>query len=435
MSDHKKFYQYVIPSIGSMLVTGLYFVVDGIFVGRGVGTDGLASVNFAVPFISILTAITMMITMGGATLTSISFGKGDTKKANNSFNTSLFMVIIFAFLMSVVSVLFPKQIARTLGASDLLLDGTAIYIKYYVLFGIFFCGAMILSAFVRNDGNPKLAFWGMIVGAFSNVFLDWLFIFPLEMGIKGAAIASGLGQVLACMVLSTHFIFRKGVLRLELIQLERSIIYQIIKVGIPEFVTQMSQPVTMFCYNLLVLKLFGEIGVSAFSVISYLLVIILAVFIGLAQGIQPLLSHSCGEGNIQKEQFFFHKGMRLNILLSIAVYALMILFGKRIIGIFNPDKELIRLAYQCIIVYGISFVFAAVNIVYTTYYLATKRTKTALKIAVYRSFLANVVFIFLIPSIFGPVWIWSGIIAAEFVVMMLAIFLGRNYKENEQRIS
>ncbi|QSX06263.1 MATE family efflux transporter [Sedimentibacter sp. zth1] len=429
MSDKKQFYRFVIPSIGSMLVTGLYFVVDGIFVGRGVGTNGLAAVNIAVPFISLLTAISMMITMGGATLTSISFGKGENKKANNYFNTSLLLVLLFSLGMTAISVLFPTQLVKFLGASNMLIESTATYLKYYVIFGIFLCGSSTLSAFVRNDGNPQLAFWGMIIGAISNVFFDWLFIFPLQMGIKGAAIASGLGQILACIVLSAHFMCRKGVLKIETIAREKGIITQIIKAGIPEFVTQMSQPVTILCYNNIVLNTFGEIGVSAFSVISYIIVVILAVFIGLAQGIQPLLSRSIGEGNREKENFFFQKGLQFNILLSCIIYLIMLIFGKAIISIFNNDAELIKTAYNCIIIYGISFIFASVNIVYTTYNLATKNTKVAMMIAVLRSFICNSIFIFLMPALFGINMVWTGMIVAELVVMIIAITQNKKSKE------
>lgn len=428
MSNKKRFYQFVLPAVGSMLVTGLYFVVDGIFVGRGVGTNGLAAVNIAVPFISILTAVTMMITMGGATLTSIHFGKGENKEANNVFNTSLLMVVVFAIFMSLISILFPEIIAKSLGASDVLLNDTAIYLKYYVLFGIFFCGAMSLSAFIRNDGNPQLAFWGMIVGALSNVFLDWLFIFPLEMGIRGAAVASGLGQVLACLILATHFIRKKGVLHIAIPYNENYLKTQIIKIGTPEFVTQMSQPITILCYNLIVIKMFGEIGVSAFSVISYLIVIVLCVFIGLSQGIQPLISRSFGEGNKLNEIYFFKKGLQVNIILSVVIYAIMIIFGKQIISIFNNDKELIRIAYNCITIYGISFIFACVNIVYTTYNYATKQTRNSLIISVLRSFIFNSIFIFLMPMLLGEKGIWLGMIIAEFIVMIVAIVLNQKQK-------
>lgn len=427
MTNNKQFYNYVIPSIGSMLVIGLYFVVDGMFVGRGVGINGLAAVNLATPFISILTSVTMMITMGGATIASIYLGMTEHKKANNTFNTSMQLTILFATAMSIISIFFSTKIAQMLGASQILVNDTAIYIKYYVSFGIFFCSSMTLSAFVRNDGNPNLAFWGMIIGALSNIFLDWLFIFPFQMGLIGAAIASGLGQLLSCLILLTHFIFKKGVLRFAIPIKEKGLITQIIKVGTPEFITQSGRSITVLCYNLVVLDMLGEIGLSAFSVISYLIIIIIALFLGVAQGIQPLLSRSFGQNEKAKETFFFRKGLKLNILLSLIIYIIMIFFGENIISLFNSDSEMIRIAYNCIIIYGGSFVFAAINIVYTTYFLATKRTMPAIAIAILRSVVFNTIFIFLMPTLLGKQGIWLGIIVVEVFVMIVSLVW---YKKN-----
>lgn len=413
MRDNRKFFQYVIPSIGAMLVSGLYFVVDGIFVGRGIGTNGLAAVNLSVPFISLLIAIPMMIAMGGASLTSISFGRGETEQANEHFNTSIFLVLVFALFMSVIAVSFPKTIAGLLGANEALLEDTALYLKYFVVFGIFFSGAMVLAAFVRNDGNPKLAFWGMTAGAGCNIFLDWLFVFPLHMGLKGAAIASGLGQVLACAILSFHFILKKGSLRLFLPKITWKEIGNILHTGLPEFVTQMNSPVTTFCYNQIVIRAFGEIGMAAFSVVAYLLTIILAIFAGLAQGIQPLLSLSRGQGEPERERKFMRQGLIMNIILALTVYLVMVVWGKPIIRVFNSDAEMIRLAYDSMLVYGISFPFAAINIVYTTYFLSVKQTAQAMRIAVLRSFILNIVCIFAVPALLGDAFIWLGIAVAE----------------------
>lgn len=428
--NKQKFYQYVIPSIGSMFVTGLYFVVDGMFVGRGVGAAGMAAVNLATPFISLLTTVTMMITMGGATLSAIHLGKSQNKEANDVFQQSLGMTICFSLCMTLVSFLFSTPIAKILGASGSLVADTATYIRYYIAFGIFFCSSMTLSAFVRNDGNPKLAFWGMIAGAISNVFLDWLFIFPLQLGLQGAAVASGLGQMLSCIILLSHFVMKKGVFILRLPQFKIDVITQIIKVGTPEFVTQIGRSVTVLCYNLVTAKLLGDAGLEAFAVVSYLIIIIVALFLGVAQGIQPLLSYSRGEKNVQNERYFFRKGMILNVLLAGIVYVAMLLFGKSIISLFNKDTVLIENAYQCICIYGISFLFSAVNILYTTYYLAIKQTRLALKIAISRGFIFNTLCIFFIPYLFGEDAIWFGIVIAEAIVTVF-IFLQRQRIKNE----
>ncbi len=423
--DRKLFYSYVVPSIGSMTVTGLYFVVDGIFVGQGVGANALAAINISVPFISILTSVSMMITMGGATITAISFGKNDPLLANKSFVLSVKMVVLFSLFMSLISILFPVEISKILGAGDILLEDTVTYLRNYVMFGIFFCGSMVLSAFVRNDGNPKLAFWGMIAGACANIFLDWLFIFPFKMGLQGAAIASGLGQIVACFVLMFHFILKKGQLKFKRYSKEKNLFLNILKTGSPEFITQMSQPVVILCYNLIVLEIFGEIGVSAYSVISYIIYVVVLIFIGLAQGIQPLLSRSFGENNKQRERYFFKKGLLSGVVISLFTYVIMFVFGKNIISIFNSDPKLIAIAYDCIIIYGICFLFASVNIVYTIYFQSTNQTKKATVISILRTFVASTIFIFLMPIVFGASAVWTGLIVAEFIVMLIAIILGR----------
>ncbi len=423
MSDIKRFYSFVLPSIGAMLVTGLYFIVDGVFIGQGVGADALGMVNLSVPFISILTSVAMMITMGGASVASICFGRGERARANNVFNLCVWMVLLFALFMAVIAVLFGTPICRFLGASDHLLAGTVDYLTYYTVFGVFFSSAMLLSAFIRNDGNPRLAFWGMIIGALSNIILDWVFIFPLQMGVKGAAIASGLGQVFSCAVLLSHFVRKKGVLHFAMPHHERGLCARILKVGLPEFVTHMSQPVTTFCYNMMIVQVFGEIGISAFSVASYLLWVVLYIFMGLAQGVQPLLSLSFGEGEAQKERFFLRAALQLGAVVSVVIYAVLFVWGEAIISIFDNSASLIALTHDCLRIYGLSFAFAVWNMIFTTYYLSTERTKNAMLITVLRSLVLNTLCIFLLPALFGSGAIWFGIVVAEGLMALFVLVL------------
>ena len=438
MCNTKKLFKYLLPSVGAMLVTSLYMVVDGIFVGNGVGAIALASVNIAVPYISIVLALTMMVTMGGATLTSIAFGKGDNYRANMIFRYSVYAVFAFSFLMTIISVSIPEHIAKLFGASDTLLKDTATYIRFYVLFCVFFCLAMTLSAFVRNDGNPRLAFWGMLVGGVSNIFLDWLFIYPLKMEVMGAAIASGLGQVLSCAILSIHFILKKGNLRIGRVDKDFKLVLDICRRGIPEFVTQLSQPVVIFCYNLVVQKYYGDIGVSAFSIISYLVIIVIGVFTGVSQGIQPLISYSVGEENKKNEQFFFYSGLIINFVLSVIMYLTLFFGGEFFIRIFNKDIEIVNIAYNCVKIYGISFIFASINIIITTYLLSKKATVGSVTVALLRSVVFSSLFIFTTPIMFGEKSIWAGIIIAEiltlFVGLGIVLYQTLKKKENKQTL-
>lgn len=422
-SRASRFFSQVIPAIGSMVVTAVYYIVDGVFVGRGVGADALACINLAVPFLSILVSVTMMISMGGATISSIFFGRNEHEKANDVFSLSFVMVIVFAIFMMIISHLWSENIARLMGASAHLVEDTAVYVRNYITFGIFFATSLTLSTFVRNDGRPKLAFMAMVSGAVSNIFLDWLFIFPLQMGVKGAAIASGLGQVLSCLILMTHFLSKRGFLTFRLPKFDFSMMRRICLIGVPEFVTQMSQGITIWCYNIIVYAVYGDIGVAAFSVASYIFYIVLYFFMGTGQGIQPLISLSYGMENYDDERYYLRLGLLLNIVASFAIYAIMFFFGRSIIKIFNADLELIEITYSCLLFYGMSFVFASVNIVFTTYHLATERTINAFLITLFRGVLINSVFIFLMPYLFGRSFVWSGIVVAELVVMLFSVFV------------
>lgn len=193
---------------------------------------------------------------------------------------------------------------------------------------------------------------------------------------------------------------RKGELYFSRQILKKNNIYNIIKTGFPECITQMSSPITIFCYNIIIIKLLGEKGVATYSIVSYLLVIVFAVFIGVAEGLQPLLSRSFGEKNGEALKQFFKVGIKTNISLACLIYGIFAVFSHRIIEIFTNDSDILQIAYACIGIYGISFLFASCNIVYTTFFLATKETGTAVKIAILRSVILNSLCIFTAAGFF-----------------------------------
>ena len=415
-----------------MMITALYFVVDGIFVGQGIGPLALAAVNLSLPVIVLIISTTMMLTMGGATLASISLGQKDPASANRYFGATLQVVLAFSVLAAALCAVFPEQIARLSGASEMMVPDTAVYIRWYCIFVTFYCLAMCLSAFVRNDGDPQLSLWAMTTGALTNIFLDWLFIFPLQMGLFGAAVASGIGQALSCLLLLIHFFRKKGQLRLHLPLRDKAawkLTPEIARRGLPEFCTEMSQTVTTLLYNILSQQYLQEMGVAAFAVMCYISEIFIAVFLGVSQGVQPLISYSFGAGDRRRQLFFFRWGLVCNVALSALAYLIILVAGPALISVFNGDPQLIALAYDCAKVFSVSFIFAAVNIVFTTYFLSTKRTGAALAVAAGRSFLLNSVCIFLLPLLFGAGALYTGIIAAELLVSLCCLIYAAARKD------
>lgn len=209
----KSLFGYILPALGGSFVTYLYNVVDGIFVGQGVGPAALGAVNIGVPFITFVVAVAAMFPMGGATIVAIRMGRADKNGANHAFMTAFSLTILISIILMTTGMAFSRQIVDLSGAKKLseeMRKMSAEYLFYYSAFSIPMLMSTCLSVFVRNDGSPMLSFVGMCTGAASNIFLDWLFIFPLHMGVTGAAVASGLGQILSVLVLLSHFILKKG---------------------------------------------------------------------------------------------------------------------------------------------------------------------------------------------------------------------------------
>ena len=427
----KQLCSYIFPAVGSLFVTYLYNVMDGIFVGQGVGSAALGAVNIGVPFITFAVAIVAMFPMGGATIIAIRMGRDDKDGANNAFMTALTLTVLTAVILTVVGTVFSQQIVDLSGARKLgeeMRRMSADYLFYYSAFSLPMLMSNCLSVFVRNDGSPTLSFVGMCAGAVSNIFLDWLFIFPLQMGVIGAAVASGLGQIVSLLVLLSHFIRKHGNLRIRRFTIQPVLIRKICKRGAPEAVTQLTTPVTALCYNLVLAGLVGDIGVSTYSVLSFIYSLANAVLSGVAQGLQPLWGNSYGKQDTKEINDYFRFGMAINLVLSVLVSAGLILFDEPAIRIFSQDMELINAASRALPVFALSFIPMALNLVYTSLLYSTKRTKQSDIIAICRGIVIKAIAIFCIPIIFGSNTIWAAPLVAEMITFAIAVILTRKTK-------
>ena len=427
----KQLCSYIFPAVGSLFVTYLYNVMDGIFVGQGVGSAALGAVNIGVPFITFAVAIVAMFPMGGATIIAIRMGRDDKDGANQAFMSALTLTILTAVALTIMGTVFSQQIVDLSGARDLgdeMRRMSADYLFYYSAFSLPMLMSNCLSVFVRNDGSPALSFVGMCAGAVSNIFLDWLFIFPLQMGVIGAAVASGLGQIVSLLVLLSHFIRKHGNLRIRRFTIQPVLIRKICKRGAPEAVTQLTTPVTALCYNLVLAGLVGDIGVSTYSVLSFIYSLANAVLSGVAQGLQPLWGNSYGKQDTKEINDYFRFGMAINLMLSVLVSAVLILFDEPAIRIFSQDMELINAASKALPVFALSFIPMALNLVYTSLLYSTKRTKQSDIIAICRGIVIKAIAIFCIPIIFGSNTIWAAPLVAEMITFAIAVILTRKTK-------
>ena len=427
----KSLCRYIFPAMGGLFATYLYNVVDGIFVGQGVGSAALGAVNIGVPFITFAVAIAAMFPMGGGTVVAIRMGREDKEGANHAFMTAFLLTLLASLLLTLIGMAFSRQIVDLSGGRTLshtMRDMAADYLFYYCAFSVPMLMSTCLSVFVRNDGSPALSFVGMCVGAGANIFLDWLFIFPMKMGVVGAAIASGLGQVFSVAVLLSHFVRKRGSLRFRRFPVSGALIGKICKRGVPEAASQLTTPVTALCYNLMLARLVGDIGVSTFSVLSFIYSLVNAILSGTAQGLQPLWGLCYGERDADGMNLYFRWGIRINAILSVVIYGLLFLLAEPAIRIFNRDPELVQNASAALSLFGLSFIPMALNLIYTAFLYSTKRTLQADAISLSRGVVLKAAAIFCMPVLFGIDVIWLAPFAAELLTLVLALVLSRDCK-------
>ena len=423
MNRRKSLIRYVVPSVLSMVSFFLFTVIDGIFVGTGVGTAGLGAINIVWPYIMILNGVAMLFTIGGLTITAIRIGRGDTEGANQVFIHSMILIVIVCAVLGIGAVFFTEPLCRMMGATDVFIDMAKDYLWTY---GLCFIpvGVLIgLNGFCRNDDDPVLVTVGMVIATSFNVFGDWLFIFPLGMGLKGAAIATDLAQILQIFILLTHFIRKKGILGFRKCRFDPGLIRLMIIRGFPECISQFSVPVSTIVTNLMLVRYIGEVGVNSYSVICYVASFSVAVFAGCAEGLQPLFGQCYGAKREKDLKWFFKCGLIISITGALLILVLLGFVGKGIFTLYSIDAATMKMTMESVFKFSWGFPVQAVTVMISSYLYSTTRTKPAIIINVLRTFAVNVAVILIVPAIFGADSIWYTFGIFETIVMTVSVLL------------
>ncbi len=286
------------------------------------------------------------------------------------------------------------------------------------------------QSFCRNDGSPELVAVTNVVSAVVNIFLDWIFVFPLEMGVTGAAVATGISQVVGLLVISMHFILKKGELRIQKIKLQKKLFGKIVLRGLPEAIAQFSTPVTTFCMNLTLNVTYGNIGINAYAVISYLSSFTMSVFFGASEGMQPLFGQAYGGKQDSDLRYYYRIGQIISVIGSILCVAVYVIFPHYLCMLFGADSETISFAEIHMWEYCWSFMIGSMNTMFSAYFYSTKRSVQAIVLNVLRSFAINSVMIIVLPIIFGTNVVWHTFGIYEAITLLVAIVLKKYSERN-----
>lgn len=431
MSDRtKNLCKYVIPTVLSCVSYFLFTIIDGIFVGQGVGTNALGAVNIAFPFIMIVCAAFMLTTIGGVTVVAIRLGRGDEKGANEAFMHALTATLAVAVVMCLAGTVFADELCLLLGANDTFFDYVYDYLFWYSVFIIPSGLSTAMQGFCRNDGSPILVSAAVIVGTVCNIFGDWLFIFPLKMGLKGAAIATGASQTITLFVVLAHFIARRGKLRVRSFKPDAALYKKIAIRGLPECISQLAAPAAIITTNYVLLAKIGDIGVNAFSIIGYVASFSVAIFFGTAEGLQPLFGRCYGAKNEADLKYYLRAGMIINFAGSVLIYILLLFVGGPVCTMFGADPETLQYTVASMPKYAWGFSVMALNTIISAYLYSTKRSTQAIIMNILRSFVFDIAVIILLPEIFGAEIVWHTFGIFEAMVLAVAIVLLKSSEKN-----
>ncbi|MGL5675034.1 MAG: MATE family efflux transporter, partial [Cellulosilyticaceae bacterium] len=311
-----------------------------------------------------------------------------------------------------------EQIVTLLGATDNLKGLAVEYLRFYAIFCIPNLIGIVLSSFVRNDGKPKLAMISTIAGALTNIVLDYIFIFELGLGIKGAAIATGLGQIVTVSILLPHFFMKKGYLTFGKVKINVADLREFSLIGFPSFFAQASYSVIVLLHNIMIVKYIGEVGISAYSILNYITTNTYMVLYGLTLGVQPLISYNYGRKNKEKMLGFFKITCISSTVISALFVVISFVFGPTLIGIFTTDPVIAEIAYMALRISSVSYFAVGLNLNTLVYFQALERPKYSNLSCALRSVIYLPVCLIVLYKMVGANGIWAGSLVAEILTFM-----------------
>ncbi len=419
----RDFAKYASLNVMGMIGLSCYILADTFFVSKGLGTNGLTALNLAIPIYSFIHGSGLMIGMGGGTKYSIQKSQKNHEAANRIFTNAVCLAAVFAAFFVLVGIFFSGTIISLFGANDSVFDMSKTYLQVILLFAPAFLMNNVLLCFVRNDGAPQLSMAAMIGGSLSNVVLDWVFIFPCQMGIFGAVFATGLAPIISMLILSPHFIRKKNQFHFTKCKPKGKLFAGILSSGIPSLVTEVSSGVVMIVFNSIILHLEGNVGVAAYGVIANLSLVVIAIYTGIAQGIQPIISRNYGVKNLGNVHATMRYALITMLLFSVVIYMVVLFVAWQIADIFNSEQNamLQNIATEGLRLYFTACQFDGFNVIISMYFTSTERPRPAHVISILRGFLVIIPMAFLLSWIGKIHGVWCAFPATELLVAVIGL--------------
>ncbi len=426
MSLKRQFFKFVIPSIIAMWVFSIYTIVDGFFVANFAGELELSAVTIVVPYVNFLFAIAIITGVGSQTIIGIELGKGNRDEANKVFTFIILFILAFSIILSILGIIFMDQIINFLGADSSLFNLSHQYLSVIVFFSPFYIIAYAFEVLVKVDGFPRTAIIGAVSACMTNIILDYILIDKFQMGVKGAALATGIAQFLSCLIFFIHFRSAKGYLRFVKIKMTASEIVQYLKTtvayGFGEFISELNAATFVFIFNLFIIKYLSPEYLSAYAVINYMSLFANSTFQGVCHGTLPLLSYYHGSEEREKSLKIIKMSFIFIFIVSVIMYAIAYFGAKTQFEMFLENKNMISASIRPMRIYALMFLLAGHNLFIASLSSAIGDPKYSIIINILRGSVALFISIYLCVHLLGTRYLFFGAIISEFMVFLISLY-------------
>lgn len=428
----KLFIKFSIPSIIAMSITGTQALVDGMFLGKFVGTNALASVNIAQPFMSLIIGISLIIAIGSVSLIGRSLGENNIKKAQDTCKSAFLVALCSSIFIMFLGIFFNRQIASFLGANEVLIDDTALYIRNLSYCSVFMCFSLILGVFTRVIGRPDISMKANIFGLLINILLNTILIKYMNLGVFGASLATGIAFASGFIISIVPFLRKETVINIYTGKFNMDYTLNLLSNGSSEGVSSFATAITSFVFNLAFMNIAGEKGVSAFTAIAYISIFANLITAGIAAGIGPIISYNYGA----KENSRINEILRLSSIISISlgffIFIIVMVFKENLISIFiNNDPEVFNLAVHGSKIYSLAFLISGLNVIFSGYFTSIGKALASIIIAGSRGIVFIIMGIIILPKFFGIDGVWATVPFSEILTLIIVILLYKSINKKD----
>jgi len=421
----KLFMQLFFPTFMGLLFGALLNLADGIFVGRGVNSDALAAVNVCAPIFMIAGGMALMFGSGVSVVAAIHLSHSNVKAANINVTQAFSVSILIALILVALVFCFPSTVNQLFGGSEKLAPYVTDYLRY-VSIGLIGSVILFVGLFViRLDGSPRYAMMTNVIPATVNIFLDWYFVFPLQMGIKGAALATSLSELIGMTMVVVYFLkFRKTIhfympkFSEKAIRLTLRNVGYMMKVGVPTFLGETALSCMMIVGNFMFIKYLREDGVAAFSVACYLFPLVFMFGNAIAQSSLPIVSYNYGLGNRRRISQTFRLSMITALICGTLITVAVMLSSYQLLYLFLGNQSApLAIGLRGLPLFSISFVLFTLNVVLIGFYQSIEKTRTATIFMLLRGYILVIPCFLLLPYFLGETGLWLAVPLSECITL------------------